>query len=453
MILLGLITGLGTILLAGFGVTLLLLRNTPRLNAAECLSLAWLFGCGAVSMLLFLGGIVMTGLPLQLLVMLGCVMLAFCGWKTKAGARWVVPKPANKFEWFVSALIAFGVLAMFFASAQHTLGWDGLLNWEIKARYAFLNSGVLPSAYYVDAARVFSHPEYPLLIPMTETWLYLWMGEANQFWVKIIFPLFYAAGAVVLALVGSRVAGRRWPGLVVAALLVLVPFLANGTGGVVVGYADFPLSVIYLAVIGYLLTSLKQDDAQSFRVYAAAMAILPWMKREGIVLWLVAVFCGAIVLWKRRGKPGAWLSLLGGVAVLIGWRVYLHAVHAVGSHDFQTADWTMLEANVYRVGPVFREVFMEMGQASDWSFFWWIAAIAIGTLTFRARQVGTVLLSLGVFAPIVLFGCSYVFSAWPDYLAHMSTSFPRLLLQVMPVGWLAVAAAAGTEKEDREGVD
>ncbi len=446
MILIGLIAGLGTILLAGFGVTLLLLRNTPRLQAAECLALAWLFGCGAVSLLLFLGGIFMTGLPLQLLVTLGCVGLAFSGWKAKAGSPWVVPKPANKLEWFLSALIVFGVLTMFLASAQHTLGWDGLLNWEIKARYAFLSGGVLPSAYYRDAARVFSHPEYPLLIPMTETWLYLWMGEANQFWVKTIFPLFYAAGAILLALVGSRMAGRRWPGLAVTALLVLVPFLTNGTGGVVVGYADFPLGVVYLAVIGYLLTSLKQDDARSFRVYAAAMALLPWMKREGIVLWLVAAFCGAIVLWQRRGKPGAWLSLVAGVAVLIGWRVYLHVVHAVESHDFLTPDWTMLRTNFYRVGPVFREVFMEMSRASDWSFFWWIVLAAFGTLAFRARHVGTFLLSLGVFAPIALFGCSYVFSAWPDYLAHMSTSFPRLLLQIMPAGWVAVAAAVGENR-------
>jgi hypothetical protein len=26
-----------------------------------------------------------------------------------------------------------------------------------------------------------------------------WLGEANQFWAKLIFPLFYAAGAVLLA--------------------------------------------------------------------------------------------------------------------------------------------------------------------------------------------------------------------------------------------------------------
>jgi hypothetical protein len=32
-----------------------------------------------------------------------------------------------------------------------------------------------------------------------------------------------------------------------------------------------------------------------------------------------------------------------------------------------------------------------------------------------------------------------VFSAWPSYTAHITSSQPRHLLQIVPVGWLAIA--------------
>jgi len=130
-----------------------------------------------------------------------------------------LPMPRNLIEWLLTSLLLVEITVFFYVSFKHTLGWDGLLNWEIKARYAFLNGGVIPGSYYSNPGRAFSHPEYPLAIPFTELWLYLWMGEPHQFWVKTIFPLFYAAGALLLALFVTRLSTKRWPGLIVATLL------------------------------------------------------------------------------------------------------------------------------------------------------------------------------------------------------------------------------------------
>src|SRR5207244_2477435 len=174
-----------------------------------------------------------------------------------------LPLPSSPVEWLLTALLLLELLAVFFVSLKHTLGWDGLFNWEIKARYAFLNNGVIPSSYYSSSGRAFSHPEYPLAIPFTELWLYLWMGVPHQFWIKTIFPLFYIFGVLLLGLFVTRLTGRRWLGLFVALLVPLVPFVIAIPGGVIVGYSDIPIGVFYLTAFGYLLFTFEWKVAHS----------------------------------------------------------------------------------------------------------------------------------------------------------------------------------------------
>ncbi len=195
MIVVGLVAALFTIFLAGFGVAIWMFARGDRINLIECACLGWLFGCGIVSLLLWFCGVFCSGLLLQAIVTVGCLLFAVLGWRAKrnANAKFDLPKPVTITEWILASLIAIEIAVLIFISFKHTLGWDGLLNWELKARYAFLNDGTIPAAYYSSDGRAFSHPEYPLGIPFTELWLYLWMGEPNQFWVKIIFPLFYEA--------------------------------------------------------------------------------------------------------------------------------------------------------------------------------------------------------------------------------------------------------------------
>src|SRR5229473_7577902 len=221
MILLGLLAAYFTLFSAGLGITLLIFRGAPRINILECCCLSWLFGAGAVSIALWICGIFLSGFALQITVASLCILFVALGWRAirHPGSKFALPSPTGWLEWFLAALLLAEIALVLFVSCKHTLGWDGLLVWEIKARYAFLNGGVIPAGYYSNPGRAFSHKEYPLGIPLTELWLYLWMGEPHQFWVKIIFPMFYAACAPLLALLVSRLSGKRWVGLLTAALL------------------------------------------------------------------------------------------------------------------------------------------------------------------------------------------------------------------------------------------
>ncbi len=194
----GFIAAFATILFAGFGATSFLVRS--RLTKSEHFALAWLLGTAVVSFTLWLGGFVIRGVALQICVSAICVAFGVIGarrWRKFAN---VARTPRSHFEKIFIAVFALELMSILYLSIQHTLGWDGLTVWEMKARYAFLNGGALPTEYFRDTSRWFSHPEYPLLLPLTESWFYTWFGDVDQFWIKLIFPIWYAAAMSILLL-------------------------------------------------------------------------------------------------------------------------------------------------------------------------------------------------------------------------------------------------------------
>jgi hypothetical protein len=451
MTLLGLLGGYFTLFAAGFGVVLLLTKDAARINAIECACLSWLFGVGIVSLSLWVGGMRLSGLALQGFATAVCVGIAIAGWRSKQRKQiqFVLPRLNGRVEWIVAVLLALELIAIFFVSLKHTLGWDGLLNWEIKARYAFLNSGVLPESYYSSSSRAFSHPEYPLAIPLTELWLYLWMGAPHQFWIKTIFPVFYIAGALLLAIFTARLSGTRWIGFFVALLLPFVPFVLASPGGVVVGYADIPLSVFYLVALGYLLGSVESNSQRELIIYAAVLTLVPWIKSEGIILWAVLASLGLIVGFVRHRVRPFLIGAAPGFVLILAWKIYLKAMHCLLPADFARPSLHLLGENLNRLPAIFRIALIELTDTGLWSIFWIMTLVAIVYLI-AARNFTRLLLITAIVGPIVLYLLTYIFSAWPSYTAHITSSLPRLLLQVMPVSWMGIALALAQSKRKEQ---
>ncbi len=442
---LGLFGAFGTLFAAGYGLLALLVRRSLRLSLVEQIAFSWLFGTGAVSLLLWTFGFFAHGLLLQGLVSIVCIFLGVVGWKLKTPSQ-IRTKP-SWCEVALIAVIAIEIAIVFYLSFVHTLGWDGLLNWEIKARYAFANGGVLPAAYFSDNGRAFSHPEYPLAIPFTELWLYLWLGESNQFFAKTIFPTFYAAGTFLVAAFTARVGGRIWLGLLMAALLFFVPQITVEVGCASAGYADFPLSVFYLAATGCLFSASEQGNNVFFRLYAACLALLPWVKRDGLILWAVAAACGVFVILRTRKFPSSFLAFLPGIVIICAWRLYLNATHALQAADFLPFNLETFRTHLDRALPLLSALLAEFHSLPTWSLFWFIVAVAFLYSLPRMHDTSVLILLVALIAPIVLFLSLYLFSSWPNYLDHVGLSLSRLLMQVAPVGFLLIVLAVSRRPE------
>jgi hypothetical protein len=440
----GLVGAIGTLLLLGGGITALLLSRKGTINLLEWFCLAWLFGVCAISFLIWLAGNFCAGALLQSLVGGIAVVFAVLGRRRlfRLHGRITIPKPHGVCEWLLAALLAAQIAIICWVSLKHTLGWDGLLVWEIKARYAFLNGGVLPDAYFQGPGRSFSHPDYPLAIPFTQLWLYVWLGEANQFWAKIIFPIFYSVGALLLALLGARITGRRWVGLLLAVLLFFVPQASFSTGSAIVGYADFPLAVFYLSSVGYLLCALRSEDAgASLPVLAGCLACLPWIKNEGAILWAVVAGVVAVLILAGRIPRRYLLALFPGLVVALAWRIFLWTLSAPSTSDFLSINKETALANFQRLPSIYRVILAEVSTGQDWGIFWAVAALAFLFLIFRWRYLTERLLMVFIALPVALYSFTYVFSSWPHYLDHVASSIPRLLMQLVPVTMLGIGVA------------
>ena len=442
---LSLLGAFGTLLVAGYGLLALLVGQKTRFSLTEQIAFSWLLGIGSVSLLLWIFGLFVHGGLLPTLVSIVCLSLGFVGW------RRMVPVPLRRSptpcEIFLGIIIVIEIAIVFYLSFVHTLGWDGLLNWEIKARYAFANGGVLPATYLSDSGRAFSHPEYPLAIPFTELWLYLWLGEADQFCAKAIFPIFYVGGTFLLVALGKRLTGRTGIGLFLAAFLFFVPQITVEAGSAVVGYADFPLSIFYLATIGCLFCATEPKNDAFFRLYAAFLALLPWVKRDGLILWTVAAACGVFVILRTKKSPLFFLGFLPGLLIICGWHLYLSSMHALQAADFVPVNLETLGAHLNRILPLLSAFLAEFYNLPTWSLFWFVVAVGVAYLLRRLRDPGVLVLLTALVVPIVLYLFTYIFSNWPNYLEHVGLSISRLLMHVVAVGFLIIILAVSRRSE------
>jgi hypothetical protein len=321
---------------------------------------------------------------------------------------------------------------------RRQLGWDGLLIFELKARLAFLNAGAVPAEYYRDEVRLWSHPIYPLLLPLSESWLYLWMGKPDQQLAKILFPLFLVSCLAMLSLAALRAGySALWAPL----LLLTMPYLWFGYGTVSSGYGDFPLAVFYLGAILSLLDFRNSGKLSSVAVAGTMLAAGCFLKQEGTVLWVFAsLIGGGVILFDWRlpvaQRLARWTSLaFPGLIVISIWKLYLRHIAALDEPTFLPVTPGTIRANLVRLPTLGFGVLSELTRWKFWGPFWLLVILALFWAAFRRKHGILVVAFCG---PFLAYCSIYFFSAWLDWRDHFISSFSRLLLHLMPVALLLV---------------
>ncbi|HKQ79064.1 MAG TPA: hypothetical protein VJ810_35545 [Blastocatellia bacterium] len=447
------------IIAAGCGITLLAFPQNRQASAIEMLCPSFLLGAGFVSLSSFTLGFLVTGLGLRLTVAAICLALFALGLRARAGRfGWSFAPPDGKSDW---ALLCFslsfvGLTACI--SSLRAMGWDGLFNWEFKARIAFLNGGAIPLSFYSDPTRPWTHPEYPLLLPLTEAWLYGWMGRADQEMAQILFLIFFVAALGLLHASALRFGTRRAHVWVAPALMLMAQqVIFKGQGGITSGYADFPLAVFYLAAITLLLEYYEKGDPDLLLPFGLLAGTLPWVKREGAILWSCLIAMALIrVIQRRDWRRGrrdwrrVWQIVAPGLAVLIGWRIFLMTARPSSGEEFLPVTPSALRDNLWRGPQIAWAVMHELLNWRDWGPLWVAVFAAALLLIANQNRERRIILPAAVFLPIALYAGAYIFTRW-DLLIHLTNSFPRLLIHVSLVAMLMVAVAApiGRARKDK----
>lgn len=449
---------LGLALLVSLGRALLeLLAPNVVTTTVERWALAFLLGTGGVSLLVWWLSPIFSRVPVlwtvtgAILAIVVCALaLARLRRDQPGTARDAAP---NTDEWSpaaraLAALLLLACGAVAFVALVTPLGWDGIFNFELKARLAFLHqpSGTIPLPYFADASRDWSHPRYPLLLPLTETWLYEWIGRPKPAALKILFPLFYFSLLSLFFAALRRHVSHTWA-LAGCVGLALVPAFAIGPGGATTGYADVPLAAFVFGAASYASSGFGRERAPQHIMLAAVMsALAAWTKREGVMLAMslvaAAILTGVFQRFRTSGdvaywKRGVLVLVLVPILVVTPWLMFQWRYGIPDTRDFLPLTTPNVTGHISRVPVVAELIGRELLRAGRWAALW--PAFGVTTLlsitSFRRSSIS--LLTMMAAAPLVIYVGIFSLSAWPNYQEHVGTALPRLLLALAPIAWLA----------------
>jgi len=315
------------------------------------------------------------------------------------------------------------------------LGWDGLFVWAIKARYFFWFGGV-PQVFFSDLSREWSHLDYPFLVPLTEALLYRAAATPDE---RLLMLPAAAFAVCLLLLVYDLARSWRGPGLALVACLLLITVPATlATAGQ--GQADLPLAAFLLAG-GGLLCRWFQDRGRTRDLLLAGLllTLAIWVKREGLVVWAAAA--AALALWSLRESarrrrlvwtPG--LAHLAPAALLVPWLVDVSRHHLV-DRSYARSGVTWLAQHADRLPALTYALGAELAAFATWGALWvLVGAAALLNPPLRSASRAVLLWLIG--AQFLSLPLIYTFSTWVPYTDHVSSSIPRLVFQVMPLGVL-----------------
>jgi len=345
------------------------------------------------------------------------------------------PRGEERIRGLAAALLAAAVAAalLFAIAATSEPMWsnDFLAIWGLKGKTIAL-SGALPSRLFHDPMTRWSHPEYPLFVPLALAASSAAVGSWNDQALALLYPAFQII--LLAALYGAT---KRRTGPAPAALAALVAacffgfFRAFGAG-----MADIPLAA-FLVLFGSAMIDFL--DAPS-RAGGARLAISSLLcaatKQEGSLFVLLACAWSASFALRRCRPRIVPLLSLTAVPVALHEAVLTALRGRIADRDY---DWTLVRAGaalVPRAAAVASSVLRESLRPEA------IPLAALAGFLLLARPAGgartLALLGPPIAAQLAVYGAVCVFSAFdPAWQAGFlprlaATLFPLLLLAAGP---------------------
>ncbi len=343
--------------------------------------------------------------------------------------------------WIAFAALLLALLFAVRASAAYWVevpdgAYDAVATWNLRARLLFLAPEGL--------ARALDATNYPLLLPGAVAFQWAALGEMAPQVPRATGLAFLLGTAVVLA-VGLRQGGRA-VGWAAGALFLATPF-AVGQG--CSQEADVPTGYLLVLAAALLGARLRAAASPPPELAGAALGLLAWTKNEGL-LWVgLALACLALAgpAALRRDGFRIGLGALPGLGALALFKLLWAPASGLAATAFLGAgSWQRLfEPERWRlVGGALLERLDPTAGPFPWGFAWLFLLVAsVGLRGLRSGSPGPALRFFSGLAITCLAVVPVVYLLTPLPLAwHLETSLDRLLLQLYPLGLLAVAAAA-----------
>jgi hypothetical protein len=423
-----------------------------KLTLLEKVSLSYGLGLGMIAwemLVLQLGGIRFSfariWMPLSVvsLALYGAVRLFGCVRRSKTPAEgFLQEKKISKQTLFFLWAILFELVHAFFRALIKPMeSYDAVANWGLKAKVIYFAQSV-PKSFLENNDYWPYHPDYPLLIPLVESYVYAFLGHLNDFVSKWIFPLYLTACVSLFYSMLRRISINRAGSLAFTFMLVSIPYFnVNAT----TGYADIVVAFYFSFGFTYLYLWIRGKQWIFLFLSALLTALAGMTKNEGLVLCLtnLVVLGISLVCEKKASKqsrrwvyPFVYASIL--VLLLAPWWIFRFSLTLTNDVLNRSSILAALRwENFQRIKLVLYHYQAQFFELRNWNLLW---IMAFGVLVFRFKQIlrsdlkYVALAILSVFSAYtaVYFITPYKVAPY-DVLWHLRTSASRLFIHFVPL--------------------
>ena len=313
---------------------------------------------------------------------------------------------------------------------------DAFAIWNLRARS--LSRGTPDWAAILSPAIAWSHPDYPLLLPLTVARLWSYTGGESPAVPQFVALLFFGSS---VATVGVSVAHLRGA---TAGLLSAMTLVAARTYVFQVSCqcADVPIGFFILVATVFVVLARQSDSL--LLIAGAAAGLAAWTKNEGQLLFVV--IAGFVLIAFRNRLRSVSLLLLGGAVPLTTLALFKLLLAPPSEFLTQSGDAVvdkLLDIGRWRLVLTHTWSLLERwGNVPGGALFWSGLAVVLAA---RADRLGAVRAAAGALVvAAMLGGYLAVYVVTPAPLSwHIATSFERLVVQLWPAAvWAAFQLSA-----------
>lgn len=439
----------------GWHILFWLIKRDLSFALLEKLALSYIIGLGAITVQMLIYSLL--NIKFSILAMLTpwlCIICVnfFIIKKTAPTGKPIARSRKTAFDIALLAGITFQVLYAFFkALVKPEDSFDSIGNFAFKAKM-FFESGRIPFELFLNKSADIQHGDYPLFVPLSQAWTYMFIGGWNDLLVKALFPMFFIALLIIFYFTLRRLVGDRLA-LVSAFFLATIPHFLNYA---TIGYADFALAMFYSASFLYIFLWIAYKRENKYLFLAAALSILSiWAKNEGALLSLISIFILALFAILERREMAAneirGIAYFAAAVLALGmlWFVFVHSIGL--SNEFINKDTlkaSLAIKNLDRIPLVLNDYQKHVFGPKKWNISLLVFFAGLILYFKKAFKGYAKYITLSILFAFLGYGLFYLITPL-EIRYHLQTAGSRVLLHFLPVVvfWIGYMAKEITDAE------
>ena len=351
-------------------------------------------------------------------------------------------KGVTWFEGLLFFIVAFQIIYfLVYAMSWPLVGWDAWTFWFFKAKAFYLAKGMPPDWFFLNPGPKpgeYMHPDYPLLTPLSVTWIYVCLDKIDEQLAKLIFVLNAIALLSIFYYTLKQNINRLYA-VFFTSLLSITPVFIRHAGGTpiydAVGLADLTLSMYMFGAATFFYFYHKWKDSLFLMLFFLFLGMGGWTKNEGLTYALLGCLIAVIAVSEK--KKLFWGFFIMSV-IIAPWQLYKVYLLIPNEYiGFSDPLPVRMIANAGRLPFVFKTMAMEFFNFKKFGLIWPAFLLTIILNWRKAIRYPLAPCLLFIFFQILVYGFIYYITPH-DIKWQMRTSVDRIVLHLSPLAlWIA----------------